>query len=183
MFSSFNFGDHSLPAFTQFVKKTTSNIGSFVKYFTEDSEPTRNSPTVPIADSLQSHFDGEIVFCKNNVCVHTNRLLSKSASNANMLGSQLHGSASDLSEQHCPGYLCIQEREDAVLGRTLILHWTPNALLFNANKSTSVSKNSSNSKSESISQPDPTSVSSTNLFPYRVVLILFYIVFLLYFLI
>ena len=172
MFSSFNIGDHSIPMFTQFVKKTSStlstNFNAFVKHLTDDLESTsHNTPSVSISTSLQSHIDGEIVFCKNNVCVHTTRPISKSTSNANISSSQSLRSPStlsDLSEQHCPGYLCIQERDDAVLGRTLILHWTPNSLLLGANNQ-NTTKNTSNNRPVINLPSDPPS-SSTNPFLY-----------------
>ena len=173
MFSSFNFGDHSIPMFTQFVKKTSStfsaNFNALVKHLTDDEPTSYYTPSLSISSSLQSHIDGEIVFCKNNVCVHTTRPLSKSASNANMSSSQSLKSPStlsDLSEQHCPGYLCIQEREDAVLGRTLILHWTPNSLLLGANNQLSTTKNTSNNRPVINLPSDAPSIPSTNPFLY-----------------
>ncbi|XP_055971738.1 TBC1 domain family member 16 [Sorex fumeus] len=53
-------------------------------------------------------LDGEIVYSKNNVCVHP--------------PEGLHG----LGEHH-PGYLCLYAEKDELLGATLILAWVPNA--------------------------------------------------------
>ena len=55
-------------------------------------------------------LDGEIVYCKNNVCVHPPAVLSSEV-------------------EHYPGYLNIRSQDDEVLGHTLILTWIPNASL------------------------------------------------------
>ncbi|ESN91098.1 hypothetical protein HELRODRAFT_116366 [Helobdella robusta] len=55
-------------------------------------------------------LDGEIIFCKNNVCVHPPANLNKNS-------------------EHHPGYMNIRSQEDEVLGRTLILTWIPNSTL------------------------------------------------------
>ncbi|XP_067914334.1 TBC1 domain family member 16 isoform X2 [Heterodontus francisci] len=52
-------------------------------------------------------LDGEIVYSKNNVCVHPSDLLR------------------GLGEHH-PGYLCIHLEKDELLGTTLIITWIPN---------------------------------------------------------
>ncbi|XP_028912769.1 TBC1 domain family member 16 isoform X2 [Ornithorhynchus anatinus] len=52
--------------------------------------------------------DGEIVFSKNNVCVHPLEALQ------------------GLGEHH-PGYLCLYVEKDELLGTTLILAWVPNS--------------------------------------------------------
>ncbi|XP_051571510.1 TBC1 domain family member 16-like isoform X2 [Myxocyprinus asiaticus] len=52
--------------------------------------------------------DGEIIFSKNNVCVHP--------------AEPLPG----LPEHH-PGYLCVHLEKDEALGSTLILTWVPNS--------------------------------------------------------
>ncbi|KAL3110068.1 hypothetical protein niasHT_015671 [Heterodera trifolii] len=56
--------------------------------------------------------NGEVIFSKNNVCVH-----ESGAESAN--GGPVHS----------PGYLTIQCSEDDQLGITLILQWLPNTLL------------------------------------------------------
>ncbi|XP_068606366.1 TBC1 domain family member 16 [Brachionichthys hirsutus] len=53
-------------------------------------------------------LDGEIIFSKNNVCVHPTELLP------------------GLAEHH-PGYLCVHMEKDESLGTTLILTWVPNS--------------------------------------------------------
>ncbi|XP_069511300.1 TBC1 domain family member 16 [Ambystoma mexicanum] len=61
--------------------------------------PTSSSSTV---------LDGEIIYSKNNVCVHPPELLQG-------LGA------------HHPGYLCVYMEKDEFLGTTLILAWVPNS--------------------------------------------------------
>nr|XP_019957333.1 PREDICTED: TBC1 domain family member 16 [Paralichthys olivaceus] len=58
--------------------------------------------------SLRSGLDGEIIFSKNNVCVHPTEPLP------------------GLAEHH-PGYLCVHVEKDESLGTTLILTWVPNS--------------------------------------------------------
>ncbi|KAM9296984.1 TBC1 domain family member 16 [Gastrophryne carolinensis] len=53
-------------------------------------------------------LDGEILFSKNNVCVHPPELLQ------------------DVSCHH-PGYICVYTEKDESLGTTLILAWVPNS--------------------------------------------------------
>ncbi|POI31461.1 hypothetical protein CIB84_004788 [Bambusicola thoracicus] len=55
-----------------------------------------------------SILDGEIIYSKNNVCVHPPELLQ------------------GLGEHH-PGYLCLYMEKDELLGTTLILAWVPNS--------------------------------------------------------
>ncbi|XP_072795861.1 TBC1 domain family member 16 isoform X3 [Vicugna pacos] len=55
-----------------------------------------------------SVLDGEIIFSKNNVCVHPPEGLQ------------------GLGEHH-PGYLCLYMEKDELLGATLILAWVPNS--------------------------------------------------------
>ncbi|CAD5123574.1 DgyrCDS11909 [Dimorphilus gyrociliatus] len=82
--------------FTQFIKRASSLLG--IDY---DSNNRKHPP-----------IDGEIVFCKNNVCVHPPAVLSNQV-------------------QHFPGYLTIKSQDDQVLGTTLILTWIPNSNLEN----------------------------------------------------
>uniref|UniRef100_A0A8C5DXV1 Rab-GAP TBC domain-containing protein n=1 Tax=Gouania willdenowi TaxID=441366 RepID=A0A8C5DXV1_GOUWI len=58
--------------------------------------------------SVRSGLDGEIIFSKNNVCVHP--------------AEPLPGLA-----EHHPGYLCVHVEKDEVVGTTLILTWVPNS--------------------------------------------------------
>ncbi|XP_044530342.1 TBC1 domain family member 16 isoform X3 [Gracilinanus agilis] len=55
-----------------------------------------------------SILDGEIIYSKNNVCVHPLQVLQ------------------GLGEHH-PGYLCLYMEKDELLGTTLILAWVPNS--------------------------------------------------------
>ncbi|XP_072260064.1 TBC1 domain family member 16 isoform X2 [Pyxicephalus adspersus] len=55
-----------------------------------------------------SMLDGEILFSKNNVCVHPREVQQ------------------DVSSHH-PGYLCVYMEKDESLGATLILAWVPNS--------------------------------------------------------
>uniref|UniRef100_A0A3B3DFH5 TBC1 domain family, member 16 n=1 Tax=Oryzias melastigma TaxID=30732 RepID=A0A3B3DFH5_ORYME len=57
---------------------------------------------------LRPGLDGEIIFSKNNVCVHP--------------AEPLPGLA-----EHHPGYLCVHVEKDESLGTTLILTWVPNS--------------------------------------------------------
>ncbi|XP_077389059.1 TBC1 domain family member 16 isoform X3 [Festucalex cinctus] len=58
--------------------------------------------------ALRSGLDGEIIYSKNNVCVHP--------------AEPLPGMA-----EHHPGYLCVHVEKDESLGTTLILTWVPNS--------------------------------------------------------
>uniref|UniRef100_A0A8C0FEA2 TBC1 domain family member 16 n=1 Tax=Bubo bubo TaxID=30461 RepID=A0A8C0FEA2_BUBBB len=58
--------------------------------------------------SSSSVLDGEIIYSKNNVCVHPPELLQ------------------GIGEHH-PGYLCLYMEKDELLGTTLILAWVPNS--------------------------------------------------------
>ncbi|NXC37811.1 TBC16 protein, partial [Penelope pileata] len=60
------------------------------------------------SSSSSSILDGEIIYSKNNVCVHPPELLQ------------------GLGEHH-PGYLCLYMEKDELLGTTLILAWVPNS--------------------------------------------------------
>ncbi|XP_017928741.1 TBC1 domain family member 16 isoform X2 [Manacus vitellinus] len=55
-----------------------------------------------------SVLDGEIIYSKNNVCVHPPELLQGAG-------------------EHHPGYLCLYMEKDELLGTTLILAWVPNS--------------------------------------------------------
>ncbi|NWU70207.1 TBC16 protein, partial [Pterocles burchelli] len=58
--------------------------------------------------SSPSVLDGDIIYSKNNVCVHPPELLQ------------------GIGEHH-PGYLCLYMEKDELLGTTLILAWVPNS--------------------------------------------------------
>ncbi|XP_030818154.1 TBC1 domain family member 16 isoform X2 [Camarhynchus parvulus] len=55
-----------------------------------------------------SLLDGEIIYSKNNVCVHPPELLQGCG-------------------EHHPGYLCLYMEKDELLGATLMLAWVPNS--------------------------------------------------------
>ncbi|NXM66692.1 TBC16 protein, partial [Serilophus lunatus] len=60
------------------------------------------------SSSSSSLLEGEIIYSKNNVCVHPPELLQ------------------GVGEHH-PGYLCLYLEKDELLGTTLMLAWVPNA--------------------------------------------------------
>ncbi|XP_068888605.1 TBC1 domain family member 16 isoform X3 [Aphelocoma coerulescens] len=62
----------------------------------------------PGGGGSSSVLDGEIIYSKNNVCVHPPELLQ------------------GIGEHH-PGYLCLYMEKDELLGTTLILAWVPNS--------------------------------------------------------
>ncbi|KAL0993141.1 hypothetical protein UPYG_G00103750 [Umbra pygmaea] len=62
----------------------------------------------PGSAGSQNGMDGEIIFSKNNVCVHPTEPLP------------------GLPDHH-PGYLCVHMEKDENLGTTLILTWVPNS--------------------------------------------------------
>uniref|UniRef100_A0A671MNW7 TBC1 domain family member 16-like n=1 Tax=Sinocyclocheilus anshuiensis TaxID=1608454 RepID=A0A671MNW7_9TELE len=91
-------------------------------------------------------LDGEIIFSKNNVCVHP--------------AEPLPG----LPEHH-PGYLCVHLEKDETLGSTLILTWVPNsriqrqdeeALRYITPESSPVHRNPRRRAHRSHSRPPPT---------------------------
>ncbi|XP_048179848.1 TBC1 domain family member 16 isoform X3 [Corvus hawaiiensis] len=64
--------------------------------------------TLTPSGGSSSVLDGEIIYSKNNVCVHPPELLQ------------------GIGEHH-PGYLCLYMEKDELLGTTLILAWVPNS--------------------------------------------------------
>ncbi|NWR42240.1 TBC16 protein, partial [Regulus satrapa] len=62
----------------------------------------------PSGGASSSLLDGDIIYSKNNVCVHPPELLQ------------------GVGEHH-PGYLCLYTEKDELLGSTLILAWVPNS--------------------------------------------------------
>ncbi|XP_048870506.1 TBC1 domain family member 16 [Brienomyrus brachyistius] len=92
-------------------------------------------------------LDGEIIFSKNNVCVHPSEPLP------------------GLAEHH-PGYLCVHMEKDEELGTTLILTWVPNsriqrqdeeALRYITPESSPVRRNPRRRPRRARSRPPPTS--------------------------
>nr|XP_033816455.1 TBC1 domain family member 16 isoform X2 [Geotrypetes seraphini] len=64
--------------------------------------------TLQSSGASSSILDSDIIYSKNNVCVHPPELLQGPGA-------------------HHPGYLCVYMEKDEVLGTTLILAWVPNA--------------------------------------------------------
>ena len=86
-------------------------------------------------------LDGEIVFSKNNICVHP--------------PSRLHSYT-----LHHPGYLCIKCQNSPQFGSTLILTWIPNSTLKSRSNTSQQSPISDEISSPSINSnhdPPPTS--------------------------
>lgn len=73
--------------------------------------------------------DGDIVYSKNNVCVHeTKEIPVRHPYLSLILGNNsLQGNDDDVS--HIPGYLTIHCLHDEHLGATLVLQWLPNKTL------------------------------------------------------
>ncbi|NWI54174.1 TBC16 protein, partial [Calyptomena viridis] len=69
---------------------------------------SKASDLLTLNPGSSSVLDGEIIYSKNNVCVHPPELLQ------------------GLGEHH-PGYLCLYTEKDELLGTTLILAWVPNS--------------------------------------------------------
>ncbi|CAG9534135.1 unnamed protein product [Cercopithifilaria johnstoni] len=83
--------------------------------------------------------DGEIVYSKNNVCIHDVRKNDQKDI--------------DNSIQHIPGYLTLKCQNDDVLGITLILQWLPNETLKkNSRNIRNVSKKNRNTVGTSCDQ-------------------------------
>lgn len=75
--------------------------------------------------------DGEIVYSKNNVCVHESSDSSVGVSLQNRL-NPIHKFFKEVDEDnvlHTPGYLTIHCLNDEQIGVTLVLQWLPNATL------------------------------------------------------
>ncbi|XP_034960062.2 TBC1 domain family member 16 [Zootoca vivipara] len=69
---------------------------------------TLNASSSSSGGGSSSILDGEIIYSKNNVCVHPPEMLQGNV-------------------QHHPGYLCLYMEKDELLGTTLILAWVPNS--------------------------------------------------------
>ncbi|XP_027234567.2 TBC1 domain family member 16 isoform X1 [Penaeus vannamei] len=94
--------------------------------------------------SKQMYEDGDIVFCKNNVCVHP-------PSRYRCDGERVHH----------PGYLVIKCRADSTLGTTLHLNWIPNDRLRRNHELISQMKYVGLEGSSSSNSPCPTSDSES----------------------
>ncbi|NXI29219.1 TBC16 protein, partial [Sterrhoptilus dennistouni] len=69
---------------------------------------SKASDLLTLTPGSSSVLDGEIIYSKNNVCVHPLELLQGAG-------------------EHHPGYLCLFMEKDELLGTTLILAWVPNS--------------------------------------------------------
>ncbi|NXR43245.1 TBC16 protein, partial [Zosterops hypoxanthus] len=69
---------------------------------------SKASDLLTLTPGSSSVLDGEIIYSKNNVCVHPPELLQGAG-------------------EHHPGYLCLFMEKDELLGTTLILAWVPNS--------------------------------------------------------
>ncbi|XP_052071008.1 TBC1 domain family member 16-like [Mytilus californianus] len=78
-------------------------------------------------------LDGEIIYCKNNVCVHPPAPLT-------------------MDSEHHPGYLNIRSQMDKSKGPTLILTWIPNSSLKKNPRSI---ENSPNKTDDTAIKPSP----------------------------
>ncbi|CAF1198268.1 unnamed protein product, partial [Adineta ricciae] len=76
-------------------------------------------------------LDGEIIFSKNNICVHP--------------PSRLHSYT-----LHHPGYLCVKCQNSPQFGSTLILTWIPNSTLKNRSNTSQLSPTSDENSSPSM---------------------------------
>ncbi|XP_057310399.1 TBC1 domain family member 16-like isoform X1 [Hydractinia symbiolongicarpus] len=88
----------------QFISHTVDKFFNQIYH----GEPLRRKHRSDLDEAI---LEEEVLFCKNNVCVHTPSLLTK-------------------DEQHSPGYLCLKKiyRTDVEIS-DLMLNWIPNALL------------------------------------------------------
>jgi len=96
---------------------TTNSVSSIIRRASNLLTQRASSLSVPsTTTSLLKNkcppLDGEIIFSKNNICVHP--------------PSRLHSYT-----LHHPGYLCIKCQHDPQFGSTLILTWIPNSTIKN----------------------------------------------------
>lgn len=75
--------------------------------------------------------NGEIVYSKNNVCVHEATENSQLSVSACCITDRLHRSVFQDEDivQHIPGYLTVRCQDDDLRGVTLVLQWLPNSTL------------------------------------------------------
>ena len=121
----------STPQNNRNLSSSKHSVSSFIRRASNLLTQRTSSPGVPATTSslLKNKcppLDGEIVFSKNNICVHP--------------PSRLHSYT-----LHHPGYLCIKCQHDPQFGSTLILTWIPNSTL----------KNRSNASQQSIASLSP----------------------------
>ncbi|KAM4691469.1 TBC1 domain family member 16 [Rhinophrynus dorsalis] len=81
---------------------------SFGRLLRRASSKASDLLTLSSGGGTSTVLDGEVIFSKNNVCVHPPELLQ------------------DVGSHH-PGYLCVYMEKDEFLGTTLILAWVPNS--------------------------------------------------------
>lgn len=107
----------STPRNNQTSSSSKNSVTSIIRRASNLLTQRTNSSGVPITTSslLKNKcppLDGEIIFSKNNICVHP--------------PSRLHSYT-----LHHPGYLCIKCQNNLQFGSTLILTWIPNSTLKN----------------------------------------------------
>jgi hypothetical protein len=95
---------------------STNSVSSIIRrasnLLTQRASSFGVSTTASLLKNKCPPLDGEIIFSKNNICVHP--------------PSRLHSYT-----LHHPGYLCIKCQNNPQFGSTLILTWIPNSTLKN----------------------------------------------------
>lgn len=124
-------------------KKSTSSVTSILRrasnLLTQRTSPVNiPSNTSSLLKNKCPPLDGEIIFSKNNICVHP--------------PSRLHSYT-----LHHPGYLCIKCQHDPQYGSTLILTWIPNSTLKNRSDASQLSPTTEDVSSPIVSDNPPTS--------------------------
>jgi hypothetical protein len=133
----------------QISSSTTNSVTSIIRkasnLLTQRSfGVSTNTTTASLLKNKCPPLDGEIIFSKNNICVHP--------------PSRLHSYT-----LHHPGYLCIKCQNNPQFGSTLILTWIPNSTLKNRSNVSQQSPTSDDISSPSINsnlnndRPPPTS--------------------------
>lgn len=127
-------------AVTSIIRRASNLLTQRAGSFSVSSTPSK---TVSLLKNKCPPLDGEIIFSKNNICVHP--------------PSRLHSYT-----LHHPGYLCIKCQHNPQYGSTLILTWIPNSTLKNRSDISQQSPSSDDISSPSINSnldnlPPPTS--------------------------
>jgi hypothetical protein len=126
----------STPRNNKIPSSSKNSVTSIIRRASNLLTQRANSSGVPSTTSslLKNKcppLDGEIVFSKNNICVHP--------------PSRLHSYT-----LHHPGYLCIKCQNSPQCGSTLILTWIPNSTLKNRSNTSQQSPVSDEISSPSI---------------------------------
>ncbi|XP_022658478.1 TBC1 domain family member 16-like isoform X2 [Varroa destructor] len=80
-------------------------------------------------------LDGDVIYCKNNVCVHPPAqhqdptVVGATMANSQHQHSSDSSNAMQIAVTHRPGYLTIKAQNDPILGCSLLLTWIPNISL------------------------------------------------------